>query len=147
MTERKALMNGSFAETLFYEEPAGIFSDGHIFVNAPDITSDQHDPEIGYWHCDIAHSDRLTWSEKVYELFGFPSGSPLDRERAMARYSDRSKCALQRVRAYAISRQVGFILDAEVSPQGADNHWNRVLAISILSRGVVVGVHGLKRAL
>ena len=147
MTEQKASMYDSFAKALFYEEPAGTFSHGHIFANAPDITSDQDDPEIGYWHCDIAHCDRLTWSEKVYELFGLPPGAPIDRDRAVARYSDPSKSALNKVRNYAISRKVGFILDAEVSPKGADSRWIRVLAISILSRGVVVGVHGLKRAL
>ena len=140
-------MKGSFANALFYDEPAGTFSNGHIFVNAPHITRDQADPQIGYWHCDIAHDETLTWSEKVYELFGFPKGAPIDRDKAVARYSELSRSALKRVRSYAISRKLGFILDAEISPEGADNRWIRVLAVPILFRGRVVGVHGLKRAL
>jgi len=140
-------MDGFFINALFYDEPAGTFSHGHIFAKAPDITSDQHDPEIGYWHCDIAHHDRLTWSEKVYELFGLPKGAPVDRDSVVARYSERSKRALERVRTYAISRKMGFILDAEINPEGANNRWIRVLAVPMLSKGRIVGVHGLKRAL
>jgi len=140
-------MNGSFAMALFYDEPAGAFPHGRIFVNAPDITGDQQVPELGYWHCDIAHSDRLTWSEKVYELFGLPKSAAIDRDSTVARYSPASRSALERIRTYAISHKLGFLLDAEISPEGADNRWIRLLAISILSRGVVVGVHGLKRAL
>jgi len=148
MTAQKPPMKGSFVNSLFYDEPAGTFSDGHIFIIAPEITSDQPDPEIGYWHCDIAHDDRLTWSEKVYELFGLPNGALVDRDWAVTRYSELSKSALERVRNYALSRKFGFIIDAEISPeQAGENRWIRVLAVPILSRGRVAAVHGLKRAL
>lgn len=140
-------MDGFFINALFYDEPAGTFSHGHIFAKAPDITDEISDPEIGYWHCDFAHQDRLIWSEKVYELFGFPKGPPIDRDSAVARYSDRSKRALERVRTYAISRKLGFLLDAEIHHEGTKNRWIRVLAVPVLAKGRIVGVHGLKRAL
>jgi hypothetical protein len=147
MTVQQAPTKGSYVNSLFYDEPAGTFSHGHVFIIAPDITSDRHGPDIGYWHCDIAHDEALTWSDIVYELFGLPHGALIDRNWAVARYSEISKSALDTVRTYAISRKLGFILDAEISPEGADNRWIRVLAVPIVRRGRVVGVHGLKRAL
>ena len=141
-------MKGSFVTALFTEEPAGTFADGHIFLSAPDLTSAQHDPSNGYWHCDISDQERLTWSETVYELFGLPPGAPIDRDSAVSHYAEHSKNALERVRKYALSRDFGFILDAEITPAGAaDNRWIRVLAVPILANGRVAGLHGLKRAL
>jgi len=140
-------MTGSFVSALFHEEPAGTFADGHVFVSAPDLTSAQQDPGIGYWHCDIADHERLTWSEKVYELFGLPAGTPIVRDWAVKRYDEYSRTALERVRKYALSRKLSFILDAEIAPEGANQRWIRVLAVPILADGRVVGLHGLKRAL
>ena len=62
-------MEGSLVSELFYGEPPGAFSQGHIFARAPELDSARADPAIAYWHCDIADHDRLTWSEKVYETF------------------------------------------------------------------------------
>lgn len=141
-------MNSSLVNSLFYEEPAGAFLHGHIFVSAPDLESAQQDPANGYWHCNIADNDKLTWSERVYELFGLPPGVPIERDEAVARYAEHSKVALERVRNYALSRRrFGFILDAEITPDGAGKRWIRVLAVPILTRGRVVALHGLKRAL
>ena len=140
-------MSGSYVNALFYEEPAGTFTHGHIFISAPDLTSAEQDPANGYWHCDIADGDRLTWSEKVYELFGLPAGTPILRDWAVARYAEHSKNTLDRVRKFALSRDFGFILDAEIQPQGAGSRWIRVLAVPIVADGRVVGLHGLKRAL
>jgi len=140
-------MNGSVADALFNEEPPGTFLFGHVFRSAPDLTDAQQDPDSGYWHCDVADHDRLTWTEKVYELFGLPAGAPVEREWAVARYSEQSKDILQRVRSFALNRQFGFILDAAIKPEGERNRWIRVLAVPILADGRVVGLHGLKRAL
>jgi len=132
---------------MFYEEPTGTFADGYVFRTLPDLTGLQQDPENGYWHCDIAHHERLTWSEKVYELFGLPTGEPIERDWAVARFDEDSRTALKRVRTYAVGRKFGFILDAEITPEGADKRWIRILAVPILAKGRVVGLHGLKRAL
>lgn len=140
-------MQGSFVKGLFYSEPAGTFSQGHICVRAPDLTGAQGDPALGYWHCDIAHQDRLSWSEKVYDLFGLPRGAPIERDWAVARYSEHSRNALKKVRTYALGRKFGFILDAEICPEGADSRYIRVLAVPILAGNRVVGLHGLKRGL
>ena len=137
----------SLVTELFYGEPAGTFSDGHIFARAPELDCARADPALGYWHCDIADHDRLTWSEKVYDLFGLSSGDPVERDWAVARYSEHSRNALKKVRNYALGHKFGFILDAEISHQAAATRWIRVLAVPIVEANRVVGLHGLKRSL
>ena len=142
-------MKDSFVNALFQEEPLGTFEDGYVFVIAPDLAGAERDPRAGYWHCDIAHDDRLTWTEKVYALFGLPVGTPVKRDWAVARYAEPSKTTLERVRTYALRRKLGFILDAAIHGEEGSHRWIRVLAVPILAKrsGRVVGVHGLKRAL
>ena len=140
-------MEGALVNDLFYGEPAGAFSHGHIFVRAPELVSAQRDPDLGYWHCDIADHDRLTWSHKVYDLFGLPQGDPVQRDWALAHYSEHSRSALKKVRNYALGRKLGFILDAEINAEGDGSRWIRVLAVPIVEDNRVVGLHGLKRAL
>jgi hypothetical protein len=137
----------SFLIEWFNGEPAGTFSHGHVFINAPDLAGAQVNPALGYWHCDIADNERLSWSAMVYSLFGLPTGTPVKREWAVARYSKASRNALQMVRTYALGRKLGFILDAEIRPKGSDPCWIRVLAVPILANDRVVGLHGLKRPL
>ena len=142
-------MKDSFVYSLFQEQPLGAFEDGFVFVIAPDLVGAEEDPRLGYWHCDIAHDDKLTWSEKVYALFGLPDGTPVVRDWAVARYTEPSKSTLERVRGYALRRKLGFILDAAIHREEGGHRWIRVLAVPILAKssGRVVGVHGLKRPL
>jgi hypothetical protein len=143
----KAVNDRPFVNEMFAEEPAGTFVEGYIFRTAPDLTNLQQDPGNGYWHCDIADHDSLTWSEKVYELFGLPAGTAIERDWAVARYSEASRRALEHVRTFGLLRNFGFILDAEIIPEGAASRWIRVLAYPISADGRVVKLHGLKRAL
>ena len=142
-------MQDSFVYRLFHEEPLGTFEDGYVFVIAPDLAGADQDAHAGYWHCDIAHDDKLTWSEKVYALFGLPDGTPVVRDWAVERYTEPSKTILERVRTYALSRKLGFILDAAIRREEGGHRWIRVLAVPIMAKssGRVVGIHGLKRPL
>ena len=140
-------MSGSYVSDLFHDEPAGTFSHGHVFISPPDLSAAQQDPGMGYWHCDIADGNRHTWSDKVYELFGLAAGTPIVRDWAVSHYAEHSRTALERVRKFALSRDFGFILDAEIRPEGGVSRWIRVLAVPILANGRVIGLHGLKRAL
>jgi len=142
-------MKDSFVKALFQDEPAGTFADGHVFINAPDMEGAEQDPGAGYWRCDITHDNSLTWSDKVYALFGLAPGTSVTRDGAVALYTGHSRTVLDRVRTYALSRKLGFILDAAINPEGAGPRWIRILAIPILAKrsGRVVGIHGLKRPL
>jgi len=143
----QAPTNGSFVDALFKTEPAGTFLHGHIFRATPDLSEAMNDPGAGYWHCDMADHESLTWSEKVYELFGVPAGTPVERDWAVGRYSEKSKNRLQQVRHFALNRKFGFILDASIKSEGTIHRWIRVMAVPILNDGRVVALHGLKRAL
>ena len=141
-------MKHSFTTRLFFEEPVGTFVQGHVFVIAPDISGAKQDERAGYWHCDISNQDKLTWSERVYALFGLPTGTPIARASAVERYTERSRSVLERVRAYALKRKLGFIIDAEIRSDRGAHRWIRVMALPILGRhGRVVALHGLKRPL
>lgn len=110
-------MKGSFTKSLFDDEPPGAFTEGHVFVNAPDISGADRDPCLGYWRCDIAHDDELTWSGEVYALFGLPDETPVTREWAVQRYSEQSRRALEHVRTYALKRKLGSSSTWRFSPK------------------------------
>ena len=133
---------------LFLSEPAGRFALGHVFSGGKafvELTGANRG--IGHWRCDITDDNRLTWSMKVYELFGIPAGTQVKREEAVSHYSEQSKSVLERLRAFAINRKCGFILDALISTDGSSNQWIRLMAFPIVNAGRVVGLQGLKRAL
>ncbi len=99
---------------------------------------------IGTWECDLS-DNRLTWSAGVYDLFGLPRGARLLRPEAVALYSERSRPAMERLRAYAIRHRRGFTLDAEIIPVQGDRRWMRLIAAPICEGERVVRLHGLKR--
>jgi len=133
---------------LFLSEPAGRFALGHVFSGTKGFVEPAGaNKGFGHWRCDISEDNRLTWSEEVYDLFGIPAGTQVERDDALAHYSDQSKGVLERVRAFAISRKCGFILDALICPDGGGNRWIRLIAFPIMNAGRVVGLQGLKRAL
>ena len=132
----------------FVAEAAGRFRVGHVFRPDEPVPGDEQltAEAAGYWHCTIADGDRLSWDERVYELFGLPAGTGVDRNMALSRYSKGSRLALDRLRSFSIRQQCGFIFDAVMMPE-AGARWMRVLSVPIVSDGQVVALHGLKRAL
>jgi hypothetical protein len=70
----------------------------------------------------------LTWTDKVYELFGLPVGAQVEREWAVTRYTEKSRDALKRVRKFGLSRNFGFILDARITPEGRASRSSRARA-------------------
>ena len=82
--------------------------------------------KTGLWACDLA-TETLTWSEGVYDLFGFPRGSVLDRATAAACYTPESRIALECLRMAAIRDKTGFMLDAEIEIDGR-RRWVRIVA-------------------
>ena len=144
------MTNSPFLHKLFHGEPAGRFALGHVFhfqQGFSTLEMSLASPDSGRWSCDLDDSDSLTWSDKIYELFGIPNGSAVERAEAVARYSDRSKSVLERIRNFAIGHKCGFILDATISSDGGKDRWIRVIAFPVLNGEKVVGLQGLKRAL
>jgi hypothetical protein len=139
---------GPFAEALFRQEGTRFLQEGYVFKPHPNLRGSREDrSDWGYWACDLKDHDRLTWSEQVYDLFGLPVGAHVDRDWAVTRYAAQSRSALQRVRDFALRHACGFVLDAEIEPEGANSRWIRVLALPEFQDGLIVRLHGLKRML
>lgn len=98
---------------------------------------------IGVWQCDLADNS-LTWSAGVYDLFGLPRDARLFRPEMVALYCERSRAAMERLRAYAIRHRRGFTLDAEILPARGGHRWMRLIAAPICEGDRVVRLHGLK---
>jgi PAS domain-containing protein len=146
--EAQALAPGQFADALFREASVQTCRDGYVFRPGPSLKGGSPDrSDWGYWACNIADRDRLAWSDTVYELFGLPAGAEVDREWAVGRYLAHSQATLARVREFALRHACGFILDAEIAPEGGCARWIRVLAVPVFEDGRITRLHGLKRAL
>ncbi|MEA1833578.1 diguanylate cyclase [Methylobacterium durans] len=80
---------------------------------------------LGAWECDLA-TERLTWTEGVYDLFGLEPGAPLRRPEIVGRYEEASRGAMERLRAEAIRTGRGFVLDALIRPRRGEERWIRI---------------------
>lgn len=98
---------------------------------------------VGLWRCDLA-DDRLIWSDAVFDLFGFPRDAAVSRSDAVARYCERSRAAMERLRAHAIAHRRGFTLDVEIGPALARTYWVRLVAAPVCEGERVVALQGLK---
>jgi len=124
------VINGAITDTI---EPA-----------APGSLTAHH---AGMWECELA-SGRLVWSGGVYDMFGIERRRPIDRDRALSLYTDRSRAALEQLRAYAIAERRGFTLDIEICPEAiAEARWIRIIAAPVIDHGMVTHLHGVKLAL
>ena len=80
-------------------------------------------------------------------MFGLPRGASVARADAIALYSEHSRVAMERLRAYAIRHRRGFTLDAEIKPAQGDPRWMRLVAMPVCTGARVVALHGFKQAL
>jgi PAS domain-containing protein len=100
---------------------------------------------IGWWECDLA-GNRLSWTDGVYDIFGFARGSEVDRADAVMRYVGESRAAMERLRAHAIEHRRGFTLDVEIEPAGGGaRRWMRLIATPICFGDRVVRLRGIKQ--
>lgn len=99
---------------------------------------------IGRWKCDLPQ-DRLTWSEKVYDIFGLPRNVEVTRAEAVTFYCEHSRSVMERLRADAIGKGRGFILDAEIRPGHGEPRWMRLIAYPVRDKDRVVSLQGLKQ--
>jgi diguanylate cyclase (GGDEF)-like protein len=82
---------------------------------------------LGVWECDLT-TEKLTWSDGTYDLFGVERGTALVRARTLGFYEEDSLRTLQAVRSNAIRERKPFSLDAAiVTPQG-NRRWIRIHA-------------------
>lgn len=80
---------------------------------------------LGAWECDLA-TERLGWTEAVYDLFDLPQGSVLRRPAIVELYTDESRAAMNAVRAGVIETGRPATLEAEIRPARGVSRWLRL---------------------
>jgi diguanylate cyclase (GGDEF)-like protein len=99
---------------------------------------------MGIWQCELP-SERLTWSDGTYDLFGLPRGSGIMRSEILRSYSEESLAHLKRVRGNAIEAGSGFRFDAEIRTPDARKRWIRISATVERRNGEPVRLFGIKQ--
>ncbi len=99
---------------------------------------------IGAWSCDLV-SDRLNWTDGVFDIFGLPSDDALDREATIELYSEESRELLERKRSQAIENRNGFTLDASIVRPDGIERWIRITAATRGSNGRTEILFGMKQ--
>jgi diguanylate cyclase (GGDEF)-like protein len=99
---------------------------------------------IGAWECDLA-DEHLTWTDGVYDLFGLPLGGPLSRRAIVDLYTEQSRRELELVRADAVRRGHGFVLESEIRTWRGQTRWIRITADIASVAGRPVRLFGLKQ--
>jgi PAS domain-containing protein len=96
------------------------------------------------WRCDLA-DDSLTWSPGVFELFGLPRGSRIDRREVVAMYCGESRDLLERLRTEAIARLRSFTFEARVRRADGALRWMRLTADVAVRGGRATHLYGTKQ--
>ena len=98
---------------------------------------------VGCWECDLSDNS-LTWSGGVHDIFGLPRDARVTRDEALSFYTEHSRAAMERLRAYAIRHKRGFTLDINIRPASGGNRWVRLISAPVCENGRAVRLHGLK---
>ncbi len=99
---------------------------------------------VGAWECDL-NTNVLTWTNGVFDVFGFPRGTRIRREDTLALYSDESRAELERLRADAIARRHSFSMDAKILRTDGGQRWIRITASVVRCEGRPTHLYGMKQ--
>ena len=81
---------------------------------------------IGAWECEL-ETERLTWTQGVYDIFGYPMDNPLRRASIVDLYIDESRRNMELARAEVIRTGRPLTLDAEIRTWRGERRWMRLL--------------------
>ena len=81
---------------------------------------------IGAWECEL-ETERLTWTQGVYDIFGYPMDNPLRRASIVDLYVDESRRNMELARAEVIRSGRAVTLDAEIRTWRGERRWMRLL--------------------
>lgn len=96
----------------------------------------------GPFSCDLT-TNRLTWFDATFLLFGLPIGIPPKRECVLPMYRPESRAAVERLRSHAIRHHRGFTIDAAVDAPGQPFRWLRIVAVPDIENGRAVRLRGV----
>ncbi|GJE59616.1 diguanylate cyclase domain-containing protein [Methylobacterium trifolii] len=125
-------------EALIREQAAALAHSRKIFERASAAA------RIGVWECALP-DESLHWTDVVYDIFEFPRGSRVDRQRTLACYTAESRKTLSALRSRAIAERGGFELDAEITTATGRRRWIRLTATVECENGIPVRIFGMKQ--
>jgi diguanylate cyclase (GGDEF)-like protein len=99
---------------------------------------------IGVWECDLA-TERLTWTNGVYDIFELPRGTPVTRDLVLRLYERESRLRMERVRRKAIEEGSSGSLDIRIRTLGGLRRWVRLTIDVEMEAGRPVRIFGLKQ--
>ncbi|MBC3941822.1 GGDEF domain-containing protein [Sphingomonas albertensis] len=107
---------------------------------------------MGAWSCDLADSS-LLWTAGIYDLFGLPADTRVDRRETVAMYAEESREAMERARAQAIAdagtsgdaKRGRFSVDAEIVRTDGARRWMRLTGNVVVEGGRARRLYGLKQ--
>ena len=99
---------------------------------------------IGAWECDL-ETERLSWTEGVYDIFGYPTGNPLRRASIVDLYVDDSRRNMELARAEVIRSGRPVALDTEIRTWRGEKRWMRLSINAVREGGRPVRIFGSKQ--
>lgn len=99
---------------------------------------------IGVWECDLA-TERLTWTNGVYDIFELPRGAPVTREVVLGLYERDSRLRMERLRRRAIEACSSCSLDVRIRTTTGLRRWVRLTIDVEAENGRAVRIFGLKQ--
>ncbi|MDB5701458.1 MAG: hypothetical protein JWL66_1657 [Sphingomonadales bacterium] len=100
--------------------------------------------KVGAWSCNLA-DETLSWTSGIYDIFGLPTGTRLDRRQMVEMYAEESRAAMERLRAMAIAERGTFALDAEIVRADGGRRWMRLTGELLCRGGQAPRLHGMKQ--
>src|SRR6201996_5476912 len=99
---------------------------------------------IGAWECEL-ETERLSWTQGVYDIFGYPTGNPLRRANIVDLYIDESRRNMELARAEVIRSGRAVTLDTEIRTWHGEKRWMRLSINAVHEGGKPVRIFGAKQ--
>lgn len=99
---------------------------------------------IGAWECTLANQ-ALSWTDGVYDLFGLPRGSTIQRSSILDLYEEDSRGEMERMRSAVIRHGGAFSLDCRIRTAGNEKRWMRLIVGVGHQHGRPVRIFGSKQ--
>jgi diguanylate cyclase (GGDEF)-like protein len=94
-----------------------------------------HCADVGVWEWELV-TDRMSWNDGVYEMFGLPPGTPLQRSAMLQMFHDDCRIRLETLWAHIIGQGGSFTLEARIWAEGRGLRWLRINAGVMLANGL-----------
>ncbi|MGT2502840.1 diguanylate cyclase domain-containing protein [Bradyrhizobium guangxiense] len=99
---------------------------------------------IGAWECEL-ETERLSWTQGVYDIFGYPMSNPLRRASIVDLYIDESRRNMELARAEVIRSGCPITLDTEIRTWRGEQRWMRLSINAVREGGRPVRIFGCKQ--